>query len=53
MQEASRFSPHCQTEEQKQSYIEDIVRLEKILLDSINIEKNPFRRTISKLFLNC
>ena len=52
-QEASGFPPDCQTEEQKQSYVEDIFRREKIVLDASRIEKNPVQRTIAKLFLNC
>ncbi|XP_022298821.2 uncharacterized protein LOC111107766 [Crassostrea virginica] len=52
-QEASGFPPECQTEEEKQNYIQEIFRREKILLDSSSIEKNPVRRTIAKLFLNC
>lgn len=38
---------------QKQDYVEEIFRREKIVLDSASIEKNPVRRTIAKLFLNC
>lgn len=52
-QEASGFPPDCQTEEQKQSYVEDIFRREKIVLDASRIGKNPVQRTIAKLFLNC
>ena len=52
-QEASGFSPQCETEEQKQSYIQEIFQREKIVLDSMSIDKNPVRRTIAKLFLNC
>ncbi|XP_022301108.2 uncharacterized protein LOC111109319 [Crassostrea virginica] len=52
-QEASGFPPESQTEEEKQNYIQEIFRREKILLDSSSIEKNPVRRTIAKLFLNC
>ena len=52
-QEASGFPPECQTEEEKQNYIQEIFRREKIVLDSFSIEKNPVRRTIAKLFLNC
>nr|XP_022300672.1 uncharacterized protein LOC111108881 [Crassostrea virginica] len=52
-QEASEFPPQCETEEEKQNYIQEIFRREKIVLDSTSIEKNPVRRTIAKLFLNC
>ena len=51
-QEASGFPPQCETEE-KQNYIQEIFQREKIVLDSTSIEKNPVRRTIAKLFLNC
>ncbi|XP_022295019.2 uncharacterized protein LOC111105138 [Crassostrea virginica] len=52
-QEASGFPPECESEVQKQDYVEEIFRREKIVLDSASIEKNPVRRTIAKLFLNC
>ena len=49
-QEASGFPPQCETEEEKQNYIQEIFRREKIVLDSSSIEKNPVRRTIAKLY---
>ncbi|XP_055999674.1 uncharacterized protein LOC130047925 [Ostrea edulis] len=52
-QEASGFPDHCQTSEQKQSYIDEIRRREGIFMNLLDIEKNPVRRTIAKLFLNC
>ena len=50
-QEASGFPPQCQTEEQKQSYIEDIFRREKILLDSINIGKEDHSKIVFELLM--
>lgn len=50
-QETSGFPPQCQTEEQKQSYIEDIFRRQKILLDSINIEKEDHSKIIFELLM--
>ena len=50
---ASRFSTGCKTEEQKQSYVEDIFWGEQIVLDAGRNEKNPIQLTISKLLLNC
>ena len=52
-QEVSWFPTDCQTEEQKQSYFEDIFQREKIVLDAGRNEKNPVQLTISKLLLNC
>ena len=49
--EASGFPPQYQTEEQKQSYIEDIFRREKILLDSINIEKEDHSKFVFELLM--
>ncbi|XP_062621681.1 uncharacterized protein LOC134283252 [Saccostrea cucullata] len=52
-QEASGFPPDCKTSEQKQDYIRQIFDKEGFMMDRISIEKNPVRRTIAKLFLNC
>lgn len=52
-QEASGYPHECQTEEQQRAYMNDIFRLEKLVLNSLDIEKNPVKRTIAKLFLNC
>jgi hypothetical protein len=52
-QEASGFLDGCETDEQHQDYIQEILRREGILLNAGNIKKNPVRRTIAKLFLNC
>lgn len=52
-QEASGFPPECESEEEKRSYIHDIFEREGIMLDPSQIEKNPVKRTIAKLFLNC
>lgn len=52
-QEASGFPPECESEEEKRSYILDIFEREGIMLDPSQIEKNPVKRTIAKLFLNC
>ncbi|XP_061191720.1 uncharacterized protein LOC133199940 [Saccostrea echinata] len=52
-QEASGFPPDCQTEEQKLDYIRKVIDREGIRMDLLSIEKNPVRRTIAKLFLNC
>ena len=48
-QEASGFPLQCE----KEKYIQEILKREKIVLDSSSIEKNPVRRTIATLFLNC
>ncbi|XP_062570462.1 uncharacterized protein LOC134232499 [Saccostrea cucullata] len=52
-QEASGFPPDCETSEQKQDYIRQVLDKEGIMMDIFSIEKNPVRRTIAKLFLNC
>lgn len=52
-QEASGFPPECESKEEKRSYIHDIFEREGIMLDPSQIEKNPVKRTIAKLFLNC
>ncbi|XP_061170591.1 uncharacterized protein LOC133179932 [Saccostrea echinata] len=52
-QEASGFPPECQTEEQQLNYIHQFLEKEGIRMDRLSIEKNPVRRTIAKLFLNC
>jgi hypothetical protein len=52
-QEASGFPDGCETPEQQQDYIQEILQREGIQMDPANIEKNPVRRTIAKLFLNC
>ncbi|XP_061168350.1 uncharacterized protein LOC133177309 [Saccostrea echinata] len=52
-QEASGFPPDFQTEEQKLDYIRKVLEREGIRMVLLSIEKNPVRRTIAKLFLNC
>lgn len=52
-QEASGSPPECESKEEKRSYIHDIFEREGIMLDPSQIEKNPVKRTIAKLFLNC
>jgi hypothetical protein len=52
-QEASGFPDQCQTAQQQQDYIEEIQQREGIMMNLLDIEKNPVRRTIAKLFLNC
>ncbi|XP_062614172.1 uncharacterized protein LOC134275908 [Saccostrea cucullata] len=52
-QEASGFPPDCKTPEQQQDYIRQVLDKKGILMDILSIEKNPVRRTIAKLFLNC
>ncbi|XP_062622349.1 uncharacterized protein LOC134283849 [Saccostrea cucullata] len=52
-QEASGFPPDCETSEQKQDYIRQVLDKEGFMMDILSIEKNSVRRTIAKLFLNC
>ncbi|XP_062602351.1 uncharacterized protein LOC134264065 [Saccostrea cucullata] len=52
-QEASGFPPECKTSEQERDYIYQIFDKEGFMMDRISIKKNPVRRTIAKLFLNC
>ncbi|XP_062611929.1 uncharacterized protein LOC134273736 [Saccostrea cucullata] len=52
-QEASGFPPDCKTSEQEQDYIRLVLYKEGFMMDILSIEKNPVRRTIAKLFLNC
>ncbi|XP_056001762.1 uncharacterized protein LOC130048746 [Ostrea edulis] len=52
-QEASGFPEDCQTAQQQQHYIEEIQQREGIAMNPADIQKNPVRRTIAKLFLNC
>jgi hypothetical protein len=39
--------------QQQKGYIQEILEQEGILMNLLNIEKNPIRRTIAKLYLNC
>jgi hypothetical protein len=52
-QEVSGFPDGCETPQQQQDYINDILQREGIAMNPAHIEKNPVRRTIAKLFLNC
>jgi hypothetical protein len=52
-QESSGFPEDCDTPEQQQQYIQDIFEREGIQMNPAEIQKNPVRRTIAKLFLNC
>ncbi|XP_062601051.1 uncharacterized protein LOC134262702 [Saccostrea cucullata] len=52
-QEASGFPLDCKTSEQEQDYIREVLYKTGIRMDILSIEKNPVRRTIAKLFLNC
>jgi hypothetical protein len=52
-QEASGFPDGCETPQQQQDYINDILQREGIAMNPADIKKNPVRRTIAKLFLNC
>jgi len=51
-QEASGWPVTVQTEEQKQSYINDYLKQEGIQLEYANIEYNPGLRTLAKMMLN-
>ena len=51
-QEASGYPEHVQTEEDKDTYIEQYLLHEGILLDKNSIEKNAGMRSLSKLALN-
>ena len=51
-QEASGWPSWCQTEEQKQQYIQDYEAKEGIRLEYSNIVKNPGLRSLAKLMLN-
>ena len=51
-QEASGWSAEVETEEQKQTYINDYFKHEGIHLDYAKIEYNPGLRTLAKMMLN-
>ena len=51
-QEASGWPTGVETEEQKQTYINDYFKHEGIHLDYDKIEKNPGLRTLAKMMLN-
>ena len=51
-QEASGWPSWCQTEKDKQRYIQDYFDKEGILLDYTRIKKNPGLRALAKLMLN-
>ena len=51
-QECSGYPEDCQTEEEKEAYIEDYHRVQGILLDKDAICENPCLRLVAKLFLN-
>jgi hypothetical protein len=48
-QEASGFPEDCNTPEQQQNYIQEILQREGIQMNPAEIQKNPVRRTIAKL----
>ena len=50
--EASGWPSGCDTEEQRQAYVEDFERHEGIHLDPTKIAYNPGRRSLAKLMLN-
>ena len=49
--EASGWPSGCDTEEQRQAYVEDFERHEGIQLDLTKIAYNPGRRSLAKLML--
>lgn len=51
-QEASGWPVNCNTEEEKNSYIDNYYLKEGVKLNPRNIEKNPGRRAVAKLMLN-
>ena len=51
-QEASGWPDWCKSQEDKQQYISQYLEKEGILLDYINIKRNPGLRSIAKLMLN-
>ena len=51
-QEASGWPAGVETEEQKQTYIQDYYEREGIQLEYANIKKNPGLRTLAKMMLN-
>jgi hypothetical protein len=52
-QETSGFPADCQTPEQHDDYIQEILQREGILMNHSDIQNNPIRRTIAKQFLIC
>jgi hypothetical protein len=52
-EETLGFPNDCQTPKQQQDYIHEILQREGILMNHSDTQKNPVRRTISKLFLKC
>ena len=50
--ECSSWPPGCETEAQKNAYIEQFERVEGIKLDRTAICKNDSLRLVAKLFLN-
>ncbi|XP_034250240.1 uncharacterized protein LOC117650752 [Thrips palmi] len=50
--QASGWPPHCDSEEKKKQYIEDVRNHDGISVDASKVEKNPALRTLSKLILN-
>ncbi len=50
--ESSGYPPQCETEEEKQSYVDEIQKRDNIRLDPDNIKPNSSMKTIAKLFLN-
>ena len=51
-QEASGWPEWCTTENDKANYIREYESREGVCLDKSNIEKNPGKRSLSKLLLN-
>lgn len=52
-QEASRWPSHWISETQKKNYKEEYEKIEDIFLDFENICRNPGKRQVAKLALEC
>lgn len=51
-QECSGYPENCTTEQAKDEYIADYLKVQGILLDKESISRNPSLRLVAKLFLN-
>ncbi|XP_046373244.1 uncharacterized protein LOC124146819 [Haliotis rufescens] len=51
-QESSGYPVHCDTEQKKQQYVQEVFRKEGVMLDASQIAPNPGKRAISKSLLN-
>ena len=51
-EEASGYPEHCQTDADRERYLDEVRRREGIVLNPLNMVRNEGKRQIAKLMLN-